>query len=173
LPSSRRSRSLRTIPYPKRLTSWASGPEGLLFQTVVAKAGFPTGVAPAEDLTIVRTHGDLLVRLTTSDDVGSGMDFGFGICIVSDQAFAIGQTAIPGPLTDAEWDGWFVHKLFNIAGSIFNGTGPTSVRYEINSKAMRKFTVGNSMVAMIETANEVGAVTIRANLLTRILSKLS
>ena len=101
------------------------------------------------------------------------MDVGFGMAIISDQAFAIGETATPGPLADSAWDGWFVHKLFTIAGIVGAGISSSQVRYEIDSKAMRKVPVGNSIVAMFETDNEVGSVTIRANLLTRLLVKLS
>ena len=32
----------------------------------------------------------------------------FGIALVNDVAAALGVTGIPGPATDALWDGWFV-----------------------------------------------------------------
>ena len=142
--------------------------------TVDAKLGFPTGSIPGEEgITIIRTRGDLLVRLTTSNVIGAGFDFGFGMGIVTNQAFAAGIASIPGPLTDSVWEGWFVHKLFTIAGDLSTSISSSMVRYEIDSKAMRKFSPGNSLIAVIETDNEVGTVTLQANLLTRLLLKLS
>ncbi len=67
----------------------------------------PAGV----DLTILRTRGiaAFIPSAPTTDRFASGA---FGIMIVSAQAAAAGVASIPGPATNADNDGWFVHEWF-------------------------------------------------------------
>ena len=102
--------------------------------------GGGTGLAVAESITLVRTRGQLMVHFdpTTANDV---VRVGFGLGIFSNDAFGIGITAVPGPLTDAGWD-WVYHKLF-MMGPVFSATETDNsinqnVMFEIDSKAMRK-----------------------------------
>ena len=95
-------------------------------------------LAPA---TIVRTRGQLgvgaAIRSSTQAQFGA-----FGICFVSEVARALGVTAIPGPATDALWDGWFVHQFFTQLLSVTTDVGISPdffTQYVIDSKAMRKF----------------------------------
>ncbi len=134
------------------------------------------GQAAIPEQTIVRTRGELLVQnLITGTDL-SGFRWAFGICIVTENAFGVGATAIPGPFTDRSWDGWFVY----FTGSCFvgdvsvqgnNGLSAVS-RLVIDSKAMRKFKFSDVMVGVFETVTEVGTAIIRADLMTRVLVKL-
>ena len=103
----------------------------------------------------------------------------FGICIVSDEAFAVGSTAIPGPVSEADWDGWFVHQFFSARTMNVRAAANNEIQdnwgvfnKEIDSKAMRKFSQGNTMVAMIE-ATEIGAGSLVFNWDSRILVKLT
>ena len=59
--------------------------------------------------TILRTVGQ--IGIVTDQTAASEDQLGaFGLATVSNVAFAIGITAIPGPVTEIEDDGWFVHQ---------------------------------------------------------------
>ena len=73
----------------------------MLFATLV-----PTN--PGLDITVLRTVGILSI---SSDQSGAAeQQIGaFGMICVSDSAVAIGVTAMPDPVVDADDDGWFVY----------------------------------------------------------------
>ncbi len=93
----------------RRATDWFSGPRGVLtFNSATLKA-FATGVTNFQDgQTIVRTRGDLIIGLSATGGALEGFTrVAVGMCIVTTKASDIGPTAIPGPLTEVAWDGWF------------------------------------------------------------------
>ena len=78
------------------------------------------------------------------------------MAIVSDQASAIGVTAIPTPITDMASDLWFVHQM--IYGELFFTTGvgydpQAMTNFEIDSKAMRKVDIGQDLVVVAEISS--------------------
>ena len=103
--------------------------------------------------TIVRTRGFWGLR---SDQVAATENFSAsqGHCIVSDQASAIGITAVPTPETDRGSDLWYLHESF--AGS-FNFDVDGSMRRGIwgtyDSKAMRKVNNDQDLVIVVETSS--------------------
>ncbi len=105
-------------------------------------------------VTIRRTLGLLNV---SSDQVAATEEYGasFGIAVVSDQAVAIGVTAVPTPVTDHGSDLWFV--LEDMAGAVVFGdaTGRFEVGHErvLDSKAMRKVDIGQYLVGVLETSS--------------------
>ncbi len=112
--------------------------------------------------TIVRSRGEVAVRNTAfgADVVIGGA---FGICVVSDEAFAAGTASIPRPFDDADWGGWFVWQSFESLFSFDDATGNlgvnnTSLRYQVDSKAMRKVSDGETIVMMAES--QTGALVI-------------
>jgi len=114
------------------------------------------GLQPA---TLIRTRGYLSIRpgaeSTDQEQLGA-----LGVAFVNDTALGLGVTGIPGPGTDANFDGWFVHQFY--AGNSFD-VGAGGVEYlpiaafgfEIDSKAMRKFTDDVGLAFMVE--NQGGA----------------
>ena len=158
----------------RRLTSWSLGASGLITQTVAASAVFGAGAQALTDgLTIVRTRGTCLLRLQVSDGVASGMDAAFGMCVVSENAASVGITAVPNPITDVAWDGWMVYWTGALKGSSLSSQGASTHRIDIDSKAMRKIKESDVLLGVLETQNEVGSVTFAADLMTRVLLKLS
>ena len=159
-----------------RLTAWFSGPRGetsLISGTVVEVFG--TGLQALEDgLTIVRVRGELFIQLLSNPAaIGDGYEGAFGMCVVSENAFGVGVTAIPAPLADVAWNGWLVHRFFNVKGvsaTLEDGPG-ASARYEIDSKAMRKFKATDVLVGVLEVI-EFGTETIQATVRVRTLVKL-
>ena len=151
----------------KRKTAWGVGPVTTAGgQAITASAkilGAQGSVAQTDGLTLVRTRGELVLALSAATATFDGFTGAFGIGLVSAQAFAIGLTAIPGPLAEEDWDGWLVHRYFHlvafgpiVAANVSLEPGQVhattaALRFEIDSKAMRKFQENMVLVAMLET----------------------
>jgi len=110
--------------------------------------------------TIVRSRYEWYGR---ADVVTGGEEWGgaFGVCVVSDQAAAIGVTAVPTPITDTGSDLFFVYE------QMFGRFGGTQVeevgaRKTIDSKAMRKVNDSEDMVLVLES----GAAAISSSLVS-------
>ena len=160
----------------RRQSSWAVGPSGIVSRTSTGASLFGTGSQAIDNgLTHVRLRGELLGFLTSIAAALDGFDCGFGVCIVSENAFGIGVTAIPNPITDIGWDGWLYHKLFALKGAVtgtFDETLSAQVRIEIDSKAMRKFKATDLMVAVVDVT-EVGTSQVDFSFQSRALDKIA
>ncbi len=177
------SRRLPQARSPKRLTAWDSGPQRSLGSlSATGKAGFTTGVVLAQDskATIVRIRGSILFQLTLATAAGDGMSGAVGLGIVSSDAFAVGTTAIPGPFSDPEWPGWMWHSFWHLNGVAAQSLGAdvsrnsnADLRLEIDTKAMRKWSVGETLMGMFEIAVETGTAAVAVTADTRVLVKLS
>ena len=112
--------------------------------------------------TIVRTH--LEVEFGSDQVAASEVQIAaIGLAIVSDQASAIGITAIPTPITDLDSDLWFMHQPMINSMFVGDATGvkqPFSSRYSIDSKAMRRVNADEDMVFVLEGASAGSGVTI-------------
>jgi len=123
--------------------------------------------------TVIRTRGVVSVRPQSfSGDLGLGG--AWGVCIVSDEAFAAGAGSIPRPFDDAGWDGWFVWQAFTGRFDVTTDVGRvgfanTSITHDIDSKAMRKVSDNETVVLMCES--QTGA--LQAVMHLRMLFKLS
>jgi len=106
----------------------------------------------ADGITALRLRGNLEAVIQSSNVAGSGFHCAFGIGIVNLTAFNVGATAVMRPLTDADWDGWFYHRFFDLhvgdqtAGDIQE----RPVQFEVDSKAMRKLKQDDVIYAMLE-----------------------
>ena len=160
----------------RRLVSWSLGPEGVLSPASTSASVFPSGtIANETDLTLVRTRGELLLSLLTSSGAQAGFQWAFGMCIVSENAAGVGATAIPSPVTDDFWDGWFLHvqgALKCVTATVVDGSRFSSARIILDSKAMRKLHFTDVVVGCFETV-EVGTATMHAELRSRLLFKLA
>ena len=168
---------------PRRQTSWGAGTGGTtigsLSATGKAVVGAGLALAVEDHATLVRTRGHLALQLAAATAAGDGFIGAFGVGIVTDEAFAAGIAAIPGPLTAPDWEGWFVHQLFalrsiNIMAASNNAIQDASsiLHYEIDSKAMRKFSQGQTMVAVVDVV-ELGTAAMEVTWDSRALFKLS
>ena len=104
--------------------------------------------------TIVRSRFDWSVR---SDQTGAleAYQVAFGAAVVSDQAQAIGVTAVPTPFTELGSDLWYVHEVLSGAFVFISGIGvqsPAVVRKDVDSKAMRKVEDGQTMIWVVENS---------------------
>ena len=160
----------------RRRTGWEPGPEGILSPASSAVSLFPTGRTLLSDgNTLIRTRGELALILLTTSAPQSGFQVAFGMCIVSAKAAAIGATAVPGPLTEISWEGWFFHWQGTVKIAVlteFHVEPMASVRVPIDSKAMRKTDTDETILGVLETV-EVGTSTMHAELRSRQLFKLA
>ena len=100
--------------------------------------------------TVVRTRGVLHVR---SDQAAASESqaVNYGVAVVSDQAVAIGITAIPTPITDKGSDLWFTYQSLMAshgAGTVDNELGKM---VEYDSRAMRKVEEGTQLEFVVES----------------------
>ncbi len=102
--------------------------------------------------TFVRWRAVLQVR---SDQTASSEDQlgAYGIAVVSDEAVAVGVTAVPTPVTEMNSDLWFVHQIFMHSIQVSSAVGilsPAGSVYQVDSKAMRKVEDGQDVVGVGE-----------------------
>jgi len=88
----------------------------------------------------------------------------------------VGQTAMPAPLDEQDWDGWlFWTPLVLVAHTTSPTDDPgglsTIIRVDVDSKAMRKLNLGDVIFASAQFT-EVGAAVARVFFDSRILIKL-
>ena len=96
--------------------------------------------------TILRSRVRFAIK---ADATGETQVGAFGMIIVTDEAEAAGAASIPGPSSQSENDGWFVHQPIVQYGDT-GTTNENSYIYDVDSKAMRKVSQGHSMVVMVE-----------------------
>ncbi len=158
----------------RRATEWIASADQGFIGVATGASVLTQSFTPTEQETIVRTRGWLYIRptiLTATSDMSGA----FGLGIVSNQALAAGAASIPAPWTDASWDGWLVWIPFSFRVDIGAGqaTGPTRSNvgqgHTIDSKAMRKVELNESVVVMCES--QVGGFSVDAKF--RMLFKLA
>ncbi len=149
--------NISNIPGRVRQTQWSSiGPVqvtdaagGATLLTALTAVGLAL-----RPFTVVRTRG--VMQLFS--DQGAAIEpqwVAYGACVVSEQAQAIGVTAVPTPNTDQESDLFFVHQwIANHSSTSIDAQGARFLEYD--SKAMRKVQEGEQLI----TVSEVVASTI-------------
>ncbi len=163
----------RLTPGRRRATDWELGFQGTGATTIVA--GTKVLLASLADPsvhgpgTIVRSRG--YFGILTDQSAASEDQIGaVGMTLVSNQALTAGAAAIPGPSTDALWDGWFWWQSFAQRMRVATAVGEFRGQvYQIDSKAMRKLETGQALVLMVENASATNAFQISIDI--RILVK--
>ena len=132
---------------PIRATLVAGGGTILFSLTTEEKALRP--------FTVVRTR--IQCEIISDQVAASESQVGaLGVAVVSDQAEAIGVTAVPTPITDMASDLWMVHQILYNDFVLADGTGfqdDGGYQYEIDSKAMRKVQDGEDLVVVGELSS--------------------
>jgi len=164
----------------RRPVTWAVGPT--IVQQAISATGkllwttSITGAGEALERTVMRIRGGGLIHLLTATAAGDGFSFGLGIGLVSEQAQATGPGAIPGPLTDRDWDGWIWHmqgSIVAVTATISDGVNAVSVarHFDIDSKAMRKWDSDADAIVGVLEVTELGTATAEIQASTRLLLK--
>ena len=167
----------RQVVQSRRLTSWDLGPGGSTAVGINSNSLTILGSgsqATVDGLTIVRIRGRVYCYLSAAAAVDNGFALTFGMGICTNQAFAIGATAVPSPLDEADWDGWLWHQFVYVMSPLGAPVeAPTSALFsmEVDSKAMRKLPQNQTLFVAVD-AIERGAATVRVDFDSRVLVKL-
>ena len=137
--------------------------------TAVLVSSLSAAALALRPFTIVRTRGILNLR---SDQAAAAELQGcsYGEAVVSDQASAIGITALPTPTTDSASDLWFVYEWIMGNATDLTDLAVGGVSKEVDSRAMRKVEDGEDLIKVVESAAVTNGLIIRQ--FTRNLIKL-
>ncbi len=143
----------------RRPGTWARGTLGSATVGATTKVLLATfGLSnPGINETVRRTLGNVFVQ---SDQQAASETWrgALGFCIVSDAAAAAGAASIPGPVTEASDDIWFVwvpfagSVLFSSAVGVFLG----GFQFPFDSRAMRRAQEGQTIAVMVENPGTTG-----------------
>jgi len=159
---------VRTGRSARRRTHWVEQ-SGAASLTVTSSVLLFTSQFGHEGETIARVRGLLHGLLEVAASVGDGFFGAFGMGVVTSAAAAAGVASIPTPLTEAGWDGWFLHQYFSVGRSL-NGDGESAL-LQLDSKAMRKGNEDEAVVGVVEVI-ENGAASMDFQVRVRILSMI-
>ncbi len=111
------------------------------------------GLLALRPFTVIRSRGYIYVQ----SDQNAAQELvacAIGHAVVSEQASAIGITAVPTPVTDKGSDLWFMYQTimdFGGTGSAAAATGSAGVGLEYDSRAMRKVEDGDDVITVFES----------------------
>ncbi len=120
--------------------------------TAVLQGSLNAAALALRPFTIVRTRGYMYLR---SDQAANTefWDVAYGNIIVTDQAVAIGVTAVPTPVTEDASD-WHVYERLIGTIRVISAIGTQTyegVGKDIDSKAMRKVDLGEDLIIVVES----------------------
>jgi len=146
------------ISGPRRETKWFDIPPTRVTLAAADTANLLLVLTTAEKanrpFTIVRTR--LVFQIVTDQDAADeNYGCALGLAVVSDQATAIGVTAIPTPNTDRASDLWFLFEDLVASFGFGDATGfinDGASKY-VDSKAMRKVEDGSDIAVVVESHN--------------------
>jgi len=129
-----------------------------------------------EDVTILRTRGNLAVTTGSVTPGNDCLQIALGIGLCTTEAALAG--AVPLPFENPEWDGWFVYQVTPLQITTINSNLTTAViagKMEIDSKAMRKIPAGQVLFLSTQIFTGIGAGgdVFNQNIQARILLKTS
>jgi len=138
----------------KRMTLW------LGFEPLVASGatgGTILGSLNAAALalrpfTIIRTRLEVAVRSDQAAAIEHQI-MGLGVAIVSDEALAVGVTAVPTPITSSSSDLWLSHQIILGDESALTDRTRASRFITVDSKAMRKVEPGQDLAIVSELSS--------------------
>jgi len=163
----------------RRKTAWEEGPGGTT-KTAISAGGVSIiglgAAAAVEGLTLIRLRGKFRHNIQSSTAAGDGLVGAFGINIVKAPAFAIGVTAVPTPIAEQDNEDWLYWMPIQLVSSFategFGNAGSDLEDHVIDTKAMRKLQVGDTIYAATELVLTGTASTV-LTFDSRILAKLA
>ena len=147
--------------------------------TAAGNTIFGEGQEALVSQTLVRLRGELVIFLEVVTAIGDGFTtIAAGIGIVTADAFGIGVTAMPSPITDPDWQGWMwfqaLGPLIGQSVTESENTGRLAqIRIPIDTKAMRKISPNEVLFGALAVTTEVGAATVTFGMNSRVLTKLA
>ena len=154
----RKSGYVRRNGVMRRETLWLGGVKAITgmgsAQAVIISSLSAAGLA-LRPFTIVRSRGFLFAW---SDQVSvlENFDVGYGACVVTDQASAIGVTAVPTPTTDNDSDAWYIYERLLGTTNASPTDAAGGIQRVIDNKAMRKVEDGFDFIEVAENPIATG-----------------
>ena len=146
----------------RRETSWIGigANTASVDSTAVLMSSLNAAALALRPFTIVRTYLEVLLR---NDDLAADETViaAIGMAVVSDQATAVGVTAVSTPTNDIGSDLFYLHQgMMNRVGGITDvGNFLPGKHYSIESKAMRKVNNDSDIILVVEgDASQSGGV---------------
>ena len=99
--------------------------------------------------TIIRTHMDFMLISDQAVAI-ENQACAFGLAVVSEEAVAVGVTAIPTPVSSNGSDLWFLYQVMFAKESNLTDRSQPANFYSVDSKAMRKVEDGSELVGVSE-----------------------
>ena len=164
-------RSQRQFIWSDVLTHLAA----VAFTVKIAAGASSTGLETGGGLTLIRTRGMYSFHFDPTS-IADVVQWGLGLGVFTSDAFTIGVTAMPGPLTDADYD-WIYYKT-GVFGPASSGTESedsltqNTGYLEVDSKAMRKLKPNQTLGWVAEGIVLSGGGTLDMNVSARHLFKL-
>jgi len=160
----------------KRSRVWIGTPTNF-FQLAGGTTSFSTIVTEAQlqnlgKPTIARCRGQLLVNMDRSAEVAEDRALvGMGLTLVSNQAVAVGATAIPSPIANDEWPWlWYYTSSLKTPTTLTEDEqGFRWERIEVDSKSMRKAPPDHVMVFVVDVVSVAGTPDIELSGFIRVL----
>jgi len=107
----------------------------------------------AEPITLLRSRGELMFA-AIPDAAGDDDVIGVGLIVVSDASAGVGGASVPGPINDlsAPWI-WHTFVPLLASGAAVDGASiGENARVVIDSKAMRKIGLAESLILVVEAS---------------------
>ena len=101
--------------------------------------------------TVVRTR--FVWQIQSDQTANESQQTALGLAVVSDEAVAVGVTAVPTPMSSMGSDLWFVHEISLdslLSATVAGFVHPAGRFHRIDSKAMRKVDIGQDLVVVIQ-----------------------
>ncbi len=138
-------------------TNYTAGAKASPFQFVLSNAGI--------NETIRRTIISILFK-SDQASASENPNGAFGMGVFTSQAVSVGITALPGPLSEADDDVWFVWMplMDSIQVGATASTFNNGKLFERDFRGMRKVVEGEEIVAMIEIGTSGATAIIGASL---------
>ena len=142
--------------------SWNAIPLGQLSISTDGTSG-AGGLEALVPLTVLRCRGDVQAQFDATVQVGDQGILTFALAIVSADAFALGASAFPDPASEPEfpwlWWGQIFLESISVAASAVNNTGwgPGAQRLELDTKAMRKMKLCETLAFVVQRTALAGA----------------
>ncbi len=154
----RKSGYVRRHGVMRRETLWFTGVAANTTLAASGAAAIVTSLNAAalalRPFTIIRTRG----RIGITSDQGAAteiQDAAYGLCVVSDEAVAVGVTAVPTPTASSGSDLWFTYMRLMGRLTVDTNVGSDAQGLadvqEVDSKAARKVEEGQDVVEVVES----------------------
>ena len=149
--------------------------ESIWFQISVAEAtlsgstlihSLSAGALAYRPFTIVRS----IIELGLKSDQAAAIESqiaAYGLAVVTDQAVAVGVSAVPTPITELSSDLWFMHKLLFANESALVDRTRDGTYASVDSRAMRKVEDGQDVVGVGQVSGFGAILTVAGRFLVK------